>query len=824
MTITITSGERVDRGVVGRRVLTCVQTIDVGRLTSDPVFLVPGAFVAVTGQGPRDSNESSKTTFEAALSLLLGDPGWNQRSTRFSAHACELLFDPPNAPAGARVRADTGYIAGVFVDAAEPGSGRLLAGGDRITVWVRLRRDADGPFEVRVGEGVQLARGDSHAERLSDAARIWSGLRGPGYGPRTYATALYGPGVTCLSYVSTRGGRAEQRDRTLLGSDVSQLSPEQIADQLVDLAGMRHLFDTETDQRRHYLELLERLERKRAAVAESRRGVDDLRDGLSRVTTSLDAVAAARQARDRYLSRSLLDTLDTLGELRDRHAAQQQRVAAAEEQVARVRARLDELEVGEVRSRATAARQRLERAAADRRPIAQCRADLDAQIRLACARVDDVDEAAARWSGRPADAIAAALKDARQRLREAVETVGAARARHREAAAHLEAVWQGTGGPAADRLAAAGIDSRLLHDAVELDPAARHRLEPLLHPFEGALCVPAADRGAAVEAVAGLSGTLLLAGDDGPLPVGVAAAPPGAAAFLRWLDRSAAPASAGAALPGAVVVGGFSQPTTGRDARVRAARAALDRAGDALDAAEGEATRHGTDEAALAAELETARAHTERARLREQIAGLRRELAEVDGRLAPLEAAVEAARGEAVRAEQQLADLQERRQEVADHLRTCQRQQAAEEAAVREIEKTAGRYQLGEALRRLARVAAPRRAAAAGAAAAGAHAVGDDVVADGAAGNQAGGGDPPAGDAGTDGEPGASPGEALLDGFDLRALDPLDLPEEPVVRVRAHAEAVLAGDARKAHSLQQRYREHITRLEERLGIEVATDS
>lgn len=48
--------------------IACLQTIDIGRLTSDPLFLIPGGFIAVTGQGPLDSGESSKSTFEAALS------------------------------------------------------------------------------------------------------------------------------------------------------------------------------------------------------------------------------------------------------------------------------------------------------------------------------------------------------------------------------------------------------------------------------------------------------------------------------------------------------------------------------------------------------------------------------------------------------------------------------------------------------------------------------------------------------------------------------------------------------------------------------------
>ncbi len=218
------SAPTASRGMVGRRVLTCLQTIDIGRLTSDPVYLVPGGFIAVTGQGPIDSNESSKTTFEAALSLVHGDPGWRQDSPQFSGYAAQLLFNPPNAPANAKVRADVGFIVAVFADAAGGGSGRLVGGGDPVSVWVRLRRHDDPAFEVAVTPGVRLACGDTHGERVEDAKRVWSTLRGPKWGPQRYARELYGSGVSCLSYVATRGGRSEQRT-TLLGSEVSQLTP-----------------------------------------------------------------------------------------------------------------------------------------------------------------------------------------------------------------------------------------------------------------------------------------------------------------------------------------------------------------------------------------------------------------------------------------------------------------------------------------------------------------------------------------------------------------------------------------------------------------------
>ena len=40
-------------GIVGDRQLVCVQTFDIARLTTHPVVLVPGSFVALGGRGPR---------------------------------------------------------------------------------------------------------------------------------------------------------------------------------------------------------------------------------------------------------------------------------------------------------------------------------------------------------------------------------------------------------------------------------------------------------------------------------------------------------------------------------------------------------------------------------------------------------------------------------------------------------------------------------------------------------------------------------------------------------------------------------------------------
>jgi hypothetical protein len=87
--------------MVGRRVLACLQTIDIGLLTSDPVFLVPGGFIAVTGEGP------------------IIAPDWREGTRR--RRVCRR---------GVRRRRWRQFR-------------RLLGGGDPVSVWVRLRRHDD---------------------------------------------------------------------------------------------------------------------------------------------------------------------------------------------------------------------------------------------------------------------------------------------------------------------------------------------------------------------------------------------------------------------------------------------------------------------------------------------------------------------------------------------------------------------------------------------------------------------------------------------------------------------------------------------------------
>ena len=92
MTITAPAPTTINTGIMGTRILTMVQMFDVARLTNHVTYIVGGAFVVVSGLGPKgDSNGSGKTSFQGACSVLLGDPLWNMRANHGKS-AAGLLF------------------------------------------------------------------------------------------------------------------------------------------------------------------------------------------------------------------------------------------------------------------------------------------------------------------------------------------------------------------------------------------------------------------------------------------------------------------------------------------------------------------------------------------------------------------------------------------------------------------------------------------------------------------------------------------------------------------------------------------------------------
>ena len=308
--------------------------------------------------------------------------------------------------------------------------------------------------------------------------------------------------------------------------------------------------------------------------------------------------------------------------------------------------------------------------------------------------LEAAEAAAVTWSGRPVALVEADHAQAQTAADQADTTARVADKRRDAAAEHLDAVRRGAAGLAGRRLDDVPIPWQLLHDGVELADHARSLFEPLLAPFEGALCVPPGRCQAALAAVADLPGTLLVSG-DAPLPDGVLAAPPGAAGLLAWLAAEGRRGDGAASLAGHLtVVGGFAEPTTGRAAREAAALAALQEAATEAKLAERRSVQARERLAELAGELAAARAEVWRAQLVGQRDRLRREAATVALELQPLDDAVkqaEATHGDA-RADQR--SLGKRQAEVASHLHTCEEQLDREQSKLNDLVGSAERYLL----------------------------------------------------------------------------------------------------------------------------------
>jgi chromosome segregation protein len=346
------------RGRLGHRTLQVVQCVDVGRLQTHPVWVRSGALVAVTGLGPTDSNETSKTTWLAAVTLLTGDHGWDVASGTAGQHASRLLFDPPDGDGASR--AEHGYVVGVFgPDATTLGVGE----GGHLTVWLRINRSA--PFlQFRLTPGVLVARGDTHAERIADADRLWRDMPGQStLGPKQFLGEALGDIPRSTGYVSDRGGKPTRR-ASLLTSPLSDLTPEEIGDELVDLAGLRPRLRAERDGRRAAAEAAERLAGAQHRLTEERERVRTQLEQIAARVEALTAVDEAAALRDAYLAAQTLGLLEARRQLADR--AEKLRTSATTtrlaEELQEARAAVEELrDEGQLHERAEQA----ERAAAD---------------------------------------------------------------------------------------------------------------------------------------------------------------------------------------------------------------------------------------------------------------------------------------------------------------------------------------------------------------------------------------------------------------------------------------------------------------------------
>jgi hypothetical protein len=638
--------------VVGDRVLIAVQAVNISRLSTHPVPIVPGTLVVVAGAGPKDSNGAGKSSFIASITALLGDEQW-----RFASGAkavSELLFNAELASgAGARqwASAGHGYIVGAFgppgMDTFTPPAEIVPEDGElfevppsaALTVWLKVNQEAPH-LEIRWRAGLHLAASPSEAERVARADEIWASLpRSAGKRDvvaRDLTKVLYGDRVRCVSFLST--SVRSKVATNLLSQPLNEITPERVFEAIAALTGLDAELEQEREARRD-----EHSRRVRAAQAADR--LAEFESESKALLTTFDRRDQARVRLAEALrcwrgrqARKLADAAakDELlaADLRRHRAAGE----AAAGSVAMVKAEIATLREDTLDRQVSQARKELAELQAGATKLDADRAVTENSADELRAAIPALEETRRFADGRDVPAAERELKEARLGLNEALKALGVA---DREVSSAQAALDDAEGGPAAAQLNAlttAGIGATGLLDALDVAEQARdaiHTTAPARHPgsttsghpiagtvlgglrgwpHEHAVIVDAAQLDAAAAALAGLPGSVLV---------------------------SAA---------GVSVVGAFDGVATGREARIKAAEQRLNRAKDVQETA---AMAVGEGEEAVAEaqrRLEGARAGVRLAELEAKLAGRR-------DRLGELNAAIEELAPKVAEAERQAGTL-----------------------------------------------------------------------------------------------------------------------------------------------------------------------
>lgn len=567
---------RGKRGVIGTRQLVAVQTFSIARLTSHPVAIVPGTFVAVTGRGPKDSNESGKTSFLAAMALLLGDPEWRMAGGG-SVHAPTLLFEPVTAGASPEVSeaASLGYVVGVFAEPEDPW-------GSAHTVWLQI--SAKSPhIEVRHKEGVHLLLNGDDRSQHELAPEFFRALGGKPLGATDYAETLYGRAPRLLAYIISRGGMRSRP--SLLKLDAGTFTPVQIGEALLDLTGKAGMLANDVQARKDLATTQKNLADKLADAEKSWREEEIILHSVdtrqrARVETGRAhqfwRLASARAALDilvyeRRISTSLARLEEDMAGLAAQHDTVQGQLIQARDigQLHRTagsaQVRSDELqrEVEEANEKLGQLRGDLARAQKDHRQARQ---------------------QAEGYAGPSPTELAEHVREQEARQLQVNAELLLAKKRVAALEGELAEAREGRTGQAGAALRA--LEGATSHRGVGLmattriRPDARPMWEARLAPWREAVCVASVDLEDATRAVSDLPGTLLVCGPsaeqeaaagagvlDG-LPEGILDADPLAAAFLHALaDASEVTVPPHAWWPGlgVRVIGGFEKPIAGQE-------------------------------------------------------------------------------------------------------------------------------------------------------------------------------------------------------------------------------------------------------------------
>lgn len=618
--------------IVGGRVLAGVQMVSISRLSTHPVPMISQGLVTVAGQGPKDSNGAGKSSLIAAVSLLHADEQWRLASG--APGAAELLFTAELAAQEGRwSNVDWGYVIGVFADPAAVTAGELSASA--LSVWLRINRKASH-LHLRWKEGLYVPYGTTESERAARVDKLWDALPASNgrsdFHANRLSAVLYGGHVRCVSFLSTSVRSSPAAN--LLAQPLNDLDPRRIFDAIATLTGLDRELEQEqalrSAEHAHRatvtgaVEDLARWEEEMALVEAGIAKRGEARHLLGRAQASWQARCARHLADGAARAAEIRDEISGLdpraGELRGQ-------LDTVEEDLARL---ADDEEFGrryrEAEARWKELSGRDQDLDADQRATAQTLGKLADSHRELTAKARAAD-------GRTVPQAREEESAARSGLEDALSAKGAAEAAEREARDLLTAAESGEDVAAREleMLRERGIPSAALLDVVQLAPGQRLHWEPRLVPYRGAAVVPRSHAAPARQALAGRPGTMLVLADQPPerAPAGgdlPASADPrfDLTAFLAALAARAGDGPGDTDTPaGVIVLGGFSEPLTGRAARITAARAAHQDKAGLLAAAEKAVTaaRRVLDRAA--ARTAAAEAGDLAGTVEEEMAGLR---------------------------------------------------------------------------------------------------------------------------------------------------------------------------------------------------------
>lgn len=561
-------------GLIGDRQLTVTQTFYIGRLTSHPIQLIPGTFVAVHGRGPRrDSNGSGKTTWLAAVSLLLGDPQWRLASG--GTAAADLLFSP--TAAGLRTSdyasTDHGYVVGVFTQPDEI----------PVTVWLRINSNA--PYlRVKCAHGVHVVDGESDGRCHAQADNVWSEVAADSsaLGSSTYPTALYGNTPRCLAWVQKRGNMTP--GPSLLHTSAGEFRPEEIGQALIDLTGKAEMLSHDVEVRKRLADHAEQYVDMQTKFGEAHQREQEQLDQVTARNQARELLADARDFRRRHDAVGLVEVFDRATEIDENELpAARAKLNNVKRQLAEARKRLEELQTRVEREDTTEEAEReyqlaQEEFEAKQVTVQQLQSD---KKRLEEQRGELADDAA-RADGTDVPTLQEQTQSATEGHESAVGDHAVARSFVKEAEDALAAARRGEPAGVAGKLIAQlrrqDVEAQRLLDAITLPVDCRHQWEARLQPLRDAVVVAHADRQAALATAETLPGAILVSGPASGMPAGVDDAPEEAARLLTALEQQltgTGDATVAADNVGVHLVGGFETPITGREASIRAAETNL---------------------------------------------------------------------------------------------------------------------------------------------------------------------------------------------------------------------------------------------------------